>query len=338
MKNLLLFLVILVCHSVSAQNSDSSHIYLQKGLDEKLAKRWLVAHNYFVNAIKFDPKAIQPLIEDAGVALEMRKTDLAKDDFTKILEIDPVNKNAIKELTDLYFSYRQYDKAVEFAKKCSDCDNAQRVLGLSFYEQEDYPQAIKYLTAAVAKNASDAVATYTLARTYLDMEQYKKAVPYYEKAVSLDATRNVWMYELGLIYYNVADYKNAVTFFTKAADNGYVQSNDFKENLGYASLYTGEYEKGETLLMNVWNRKPGNKDILRDVAEILYQQKQYDKSLIYCQKLMELDAKDGKALYQAGMCFMKNGQKDRGQQMCDKAISIDPSLDGLRKKKEMVGM
>ena len=68
------------------------------------------------------------------------------------------------------------------------------------------------------------------------------------------------------------------------------------------------------------------------------QQKQYDKSLAYCQKLMELDAKDGKALYQAGLCFQKKGQKDRGQQMCDKAIEMDPSLTSLRRKKEIAGM
>jgi tetratricopeptide (TPR) repeat protein len=76
---------------------------------------------------------------------------------------------------------------------------------------------------------------------------------------------------------------------------------------------------------------------MRDMAEIFYEKQQFDKSLEYCQKLMELDAKDGKALYQAGLCFQKKGQKDRGQQMCDKAIEMDPSLASLRKKKEMPG-
>jgi len=338
MKNLITILAITVCGTVQAQQYDSAQFYYQTGLTEKAAKRHLVAYNNFAKSVKFNPGFIDSHLESGYAALEMRKTDLAIASFTKVYELQPTNTAAIKELSSLYFSYRQYAKAIEFAQKCKSCPDASRIIGMSYYQQEDYPAAVKALTDALSKNSADAEATYTLARTYLDMEEYKKAVPYYEKAVKMDATKNTWMYELGLLYYNNNDYKNAVVSFNNAAANGYVQSNDFNENLGYASLYSEEFEKGETLLMKVWSRKPGNKDILRDMAEILYQKKQFDKSLQYCQKLMEIDAKDGKALYQAGLCFMKKGQKDRGQQMCDKAIQMDPSLDGLRKKKEMVGM
>ena len=73
------------------------------------------------------------------------------------------------------------------------------------------------------------------------------------------------------------------------------------------------------------------------MAEIFYKQKQYDKSLEYCQRLMEKDPKDAKALYQAGLVFQKRGKKDRGQQMCDAAIEMDPALASLRHKKEMPG-
>ena len=59
----------------------------------------------------------------------------------------------------------------------------------------------------------------------------------------------------------------------------------------------------------------------------------YDKSLEFCQKLMELDLKDGRALYQAGLCFQQKGDKERGAQMCDKAIELDPSLRGLKTKR-----
>jgi tetratricopeptide (TPR) repeat protein len=170
------------------------------------------------------------------------------------------------------------------------------------------------------------------------MEEYTKAIPWFEKAIKMDGAKNTWMYELGLLYYNQDDYKNAMAAFTTAANNGYIQSNDFNENLGYASLYSGEYEKGEKLLLDIYTKKPGNKDILRDMAEIFYKQKQFDKSLSYCQKLLEIDANDGKALYQAGLVFQKKGEKNRGQAMCDKAIAMDPTLDNLRKKKEISGL
>ena len=337
MKHLLFTIPFWVGSAAHAQH-DSAQFYFNVGLAEKVNKRYLVASRAFEKAIKYNPSFKEALLENGLNYLEMRKTDPAKACFTKLYELDPTNKIAVKELTTLYFNYRQFDKAIEFAQKYPDAENSQRIIGMCYYRQEDYPQAEKYLKAAVSKNPADPEATYTLARTYLDMEEYKKAVPWYEKSVKMEGARNTWMYELGLLYYSLSEYKNAITQFQHAADNGYQQSNDFNENMGFAALYTGDYEKGEKLLLEILAKKPGNKDMLRDIAEVLYKQKQYDKSLAYCQRLMEIDMKDGKALYQAGLNFQKKGEKDRGQQMCDKAIELDPSLDGLRRKKEMTGL
>ena len=338
MKNFLFPTALLMSFFGFSQNTDSSNFYYNKGLQEKSTQRLLVAHQAFEKAIAFDPSNSNAYLQNGAVLNDMRRTDKAKENFTKLHELQPGNKDAIKELTSLYFNYRQYDNAIAFAKKCNDCADADRVIGMSYYQQEDYAQAEKYLLTAIKKSNSDAEAVYTLARTYLDMEEYKRAVPWYEKAIALPAAKNTWMYELGLLYYNNNDYKNAVTAFNKAAANGYVQKNDFNENLGYASLYSGDYPKGETLLLDILKRKPNNTTLLRDMAEIFYQQKQFDKSLEYCQKLMEINPKDGKALYQAGLNFQKKGQKDRGQQMCDKAIEMDPALANLRQKKEIPGM
>ncbi|MBC7537033.1 MAG: tetratricopeptide repeat protein [Ferruginibacter sp.] len=337
MKHLLFTIPLWVGTAVHAQ-PDSAQFYFKIGLTEKTNKRYLVASNAFEKAIKFNPYYKEALLESGLNYLEMRKTDFAKTNFTRLYELDPTNKIAVKELTTLYFNYRQFDKAIEFAQKYPDSENSQRIIGMCYYRQEDYPKAENFLKAAVSKNPADAEATYTLARTYLDMEEYKKAVPWYEKSIKLDGAKNTWMYELGLLYYSISDYKNAIAQFQNAAANGYQQSNDFNENMGFAALYTGDYEKGEKLLLAVLAKNPGNKDMLRDIAEVLYKQKQYDKSLAYCQRLMEIDMKDGKALYQAGLNFQRKGEKDRGQQMCDKAIELDPSLDALRRKKEMTGL
>ncbi len=336
MKNLLLATMILSGTQLLAQ--DSAGIYFNKGVEERSAGRMLLAHEAFEKAIGFNKQYADAYLQDAAVLLSMRRTDQAKAAYTTLYQLQPQNQQAIAALTSLYFNYRQYNEAIQFAQKCNDCPDAMRIIGMSYYQQEDYGAAEKALMAALKKNPADAEATYTLARTYLDMEEYKKAVPWYEKAIQMPDAKNTWMYELGLLYYNNKDYKNAVTAFTKAGEHGYDQKNDFNENLGFAALYAGEYSRGEDLLMGILKRKPNNTTLLRDMAQALYEQRQYDKSLTYCQKLMEIDDKDAKALYQAGLCFQKKGEKDRGQQMCDKAIQLDPSLENLRRKKEMPGM
>jgi tetratricopeptide (TPR) repeat protein len=327
-----LVVCLLVYTGAQAQKTDSSETYFQKGIEEKTAKRFLVASNWFDKAIQANPKFTQAYIESGYVNIEMRKTDKAMLQFNKVLEIQPGNPIAVKELMEMYYSYRMFAKAKEMANNCSSCLNAEKIKAMCSYQEEDYGNAAKGLTNYLSKNPSDAEATYTLARCYLDMDDYRKAIPAYNKAVLLDGEKNVWMYELGLLYYSQEDYKNAVTLFNKAAEKGYPQKSDFQENLGYAYMFSGQQEQGEKLLLDLLQKKPNNKELLRDMAEAFYNGKLYDKSLNYCQKLMEMDLKDGKALYQAGLCFQKMGQKEKGQGMCDKAIEMDPSLNGLRQK------
>ncbi len=334
MKNLLTILAVTGAFQSFANTTviDSAQFYFTKGIEEKTAKRYLTASQCFEKATVFNNSYTEAYIENGYVNLEMHKTDQAKASFTKAYELQPTNPVSIKELANLYFDYRQWDKAIEFASKCTDCANSDRIIGMSQYEKEDYAQAEKYLLRYISKSPNDAQATYTLARTYLDAEMYAKAVPYFEKAVKMNPEKNTWAYELGLLYYNNNNFKSASLAFENAAAHGYPESNDFNENYGYALLYSGNFEKGEERMMAVYKKKP-NKEIYRDVASALYDLKQYDRALDYCQKLLEMDANDGKALYQAGLTFQKMGQKEKGQAMCDQAIKIDPSLESLRTKK-----
>lgn len=335
-----IFTILFVCCSgiVFSQTIDSFQYYFEKGMAEKTANRYLVASNYFEKAIKLNPNSAKAFIENGLAYKDMHRTDDAMQNFTKAYELDNTSDAAIKELVELYYNYRLFQKAIDFAQKCKTCTHNDRLIALSFFQLEDYGKAEKMLLSLISANANDAELTYTLARTYLEMGLEGKAIPYYIKALQLDDTKSKWHFELGLLYYNNDHYKNAIISFNKAAEQGFIRSNDFNENLGFSYIYSGDVDKGEKLLSELIARKPGDKDILRDIALAFYDRKLYDKCLDYCQKLMEMDMNDGKALYQAGLCFQKKGEISKGQQMCDKAIELDPSLAGLRQKKMTMGM
>ncbi|MGC4103403.1 tetratricopeptide repeat protein [Ferruginibacter sp.] len=125
MKNFLTALTILVSAQSFAQ-TDSAAFFYQKGVEEKNAKRFLSASKNFDKAIKLNPQYTAAYIDNGYANLEMRKTDVAIASFTKANELEPANSVAIGELMSLYFSYRQYAKAIEFAQKCKDCANAEK--------------------------------------------------------------------------------------------------------------------------------------------------------------------------------------------------------------------
>lgn len=324
--------------TLSAQISDSSQFYFQKGLEEIKARRYLLASGYFTKSIELNPRFVEAYIENGYANNQMRKTDAAKADFTRALELDPQNETAVKELTDIYFNYRQYQNALELAQKCKTCTGKDRIIAMCYFNMEDYGKAEKLLLSLVSKTPKDAEVVYTLASNYLAMGLEAKAITWYENAVLLDDKKSKWFFELGLLYSNTNNYKKAVVAYTKAADLGFNRGNDFNENLGFAYVYSGDFENGNKLLSDLVKRRPGDKELIRDVATAFYDSKNYDKALDFCQMLLEMDMKDGKALYQAGLCFQKKGMVERGMQMCDKAIELDPTLAGLKSKKLSPGM
>jgi tetratricopeptide (TPR) repeat protein len=331
MKSLSITILALVIFNSAALCNDSAVYYFQKGVEEKTAKRFLVASKNFEIALKFDPTYKEAYLESGYTNLEMRKMAAALQDFKKVNELEPTNELAIKELSSLYFAFKQYQKAVEFANRCTTCTDKEKIIGVSYYNDENYGLAEKKLLPYVEKNPTDADAAFALARTYLELEDQKKATDFYELALKAKPNAS-WYGELGLIYYNINQFKKAIDCYTNAVKNGITQSNDFKENYAFAYIYANDAANAEPILQDLITRKAGNKELLRDISEAYYTAKQYDNSLGYCQRLMEMDAKDGKALYQAGLCFQKKGQTDRGQKMCDAAIEIDPALGKMRKQ------
>lgn len=333
----LLYILIGISVPFASYSNDSAVFYFKKGIEEKESKRWLMASKHFDKAISFDPKMVNAYLENATVSLEMRKLHQAMEMYKKVHELEPKNVIAISSLMQMNYDYRNYKEAIRLANLCSSCDNADKIIGLSYFKMQDLVSAEKYLQKAIGKKSEDAELYYSLGKNYLQMEEYNKAIPFYEKAVIMDPTKARWMYELGLICYNQGKFKEAVAAFDRAVGAGQTQTNDFKENLGYAAIYSGDYERGESILLELQRQKSGNVEITRSLAEIYYQQKKFDRSLAMCQLLLEKNPNDAKAMYQAGLNFIKKGDKSRGEQLCDKAIEMDGSLKSLRTKKESLG-
>ncbi len=338
MKNcILIFLFCWQTCFLFSQNIDSAQFYFKKGIENKNARLFAIAANNFDKAINFNPNYTEAYIENGNVNLEMRKMNQALLNFTKAYQLQPANNEVIKQLSTLYFNNRQFQNAIDLVQKCNNCSDADRILGMSYYNLEDYGKAETYLQKAVKQNDKDAEAAYTLGRTYLELENEKAAIVQYQNAITVTPNRNTWMYELGLIYYNQEDYKNAVKYFNMAADNGYNKTNDYIENLGFAQLYTGDVENGMKSLNEVLTRKPNNKELINNIAYAMYETKRYDDALVYFQKMLELNPKDASSLFMAGLIFQKKGEKEKGQKICDKAIEMDPSLARNRQKREMPG-
>ena len=65
--------------------------------------------------------------------------------------------------------------------------------------------------------------------------------------------------------------------------------------------------------MELLQRKPNNKELLNNIAQAMYDTKNYDDAISYYEKLLTLNPKDAQSLFMAGMTFQKKGEKKRAR-------------------------
>lgn len=321
-------------------STDSAHIFLQKGLSEKEAGRRMESLKHFEKAAHYNNQDKAVVAELAEAYLDLRKYPQARESYKQLETLGDASISTCKHIMTLSFNLKQYDDAVDYAnklKKLAPDEKVGYVLGKVHYERENYGEAIRQLNQAAKEEPANAEVPYMIARSYADMQNFKQSIPFFQKAIDLDPSKNNWMYEMGLIYYAIHDDKNSLKMIQLAGEKGYRKDNDYLENLGIAHLNAGNLDEGVKILSEILIKRPSDINILNMVAEAYYFKGKYDPAIEYWDRILEHDKENASALYMIGMSYQKKGDKAKGQQLCDKAIEMDPSLASLKQKKQMPG-
>jgi len=321
--------------------TDSADFFYKKGLQEKQTGRRIESLKNFEKAAMYNPNDKAIISELANVYYDLRRYGQAREVYKKLLTLGDNSANNYRQLMMLSVNLKQNDDVIQYATKLKQVDAAAKVnavIGKVYYEQDNYGDAIQYLTAAQKEEPANAEVPYMIARSYGDMLNYKQAIPFFEKAISLDTSKNNWVYELGLICYAMHDDKNALKYILLAGDKGYKKDNDYFENLGIAYLNIGNLDEGVKILNEILKKKPSDLNILNMVAEAYYYKGKFSDAMNYWDTILGYDKTNASALYMIGMCYQKKGEKDKGVRLCDKAIEMDPSLASLKQKKLDMGL
>ena len=334
-------LLCLVATVATFAQTDSSSLFLQKGLQEKQAGRRMESLKNFEKAVNFNGSNKTAVGELALAYTDLRKYSQAKETYKKLVLLGDASADNYRQLMNLSVNLKHQDDAILYATKLKQVEPTAKVnfiIGKVNYERENYGDAIQYLAVAEKEEPQNAEIPYMVARSYGDMMNYKQCVPYFEKAIQLDPSKNNWIYELGLVCYAMHDDKNALKYMLEAGAKGYVKDNDYMENLGIAYLNVGNLDEGAKILNELLKKRPSDLNILNMVAEAYYYKGKYTEAMGYWDTILGYDKTNASSLYMIGMCYQKKGEKDKGVQLCDKAIEMDPSLASNKQKKMDMGL
>ncbi len=343
MKNsiLLSLCAILLLQCAYSQSKDSSAAFFQRGNKEMDARRYMVAFNNFQKSVQYDSNNIDAERQLGLVSLELRKYGDAEIAFTKVLSIQKDDTIAVVNLANLSFWTHQWKQAVVYAQKAQQLHAGKSwnyVIAKSYYQQEDLGQSFKYFQAAAKEDSTNPEIPYLTARSFVDMDNYKAAVPFFQKAISLDSTKTQWMYEFALVLATIPNDKMAIQYYLLAADKGYKIDNDYYENLADSYIAIGQGQSAIDLMLKVLDKKPADPILLYGIADAYYHLKKYQDAIDYWDRILYFDKENTKALYMIGMAYQKKGDTDKGRQLCDKAIAMDPSLKNLKQERSSMGL
>lgn len=323
---------------------DSADYFLQKGLQEKENGRRMESLKNFEKAAHYNDNSKEITSELANVYYDLRRYNQSREMYKKLVDLGDESAANYKKIMDLSFQLKQHDDVLLYANKLKNADASAKVsyyIGRVNYDIDNYGEAIKYLNQAAKEEPENAEIPYLIAHSYSDMMNYKLAIPFFKKAIELDATKSYWIYELGLICYAMHNDKDALKYILEAGEKGYKRDNDYLENLGIAYLNVGNLNEGVNILNEILKKRPSDMNILNMVAEAYYYKGKYKEAMDYWDKILEYDKESASSLYMIGMCYQKIGgseNKQKGIQLCDKAIEMDPGLAAYKQKKMMAGM
>jgi tetratricopeptide (TPR) repeat protein/curli biogenesis system outer membrane secretion channel CsgG len=171
---------------------------------------------------------------------EQNKKDKAIAAFNKTVQLNPRNADAYNQLGKLYSEAGNTDESIEAFKrayainpslaKSSGLDAAQQqvtaqtdhvALGIKYYNEGNYNEAIREYKQALELNAGDASIHNNLAVTYYMQGNFNEAISHYKEAIRLNPSDASRYYNLALLYQNQGKTAEASEQYKKACEMGF---------------------------------------------------------------------------------------------------------------------
>ena len=322
-------------------SDDSVAYYMQMGKEMQEARKYAEAWRFYEKAAKTNPGNVEAQLGIVDACTKMNRMAPAIKALEDVNKIDPKNDQVLWKLVKVYFKFGQYQKVIDLApqvqQRMPDGKKWDYMLGKSYYSIQNYGKGIQHMLKAVKDDDENADALYLIGHMYTLMSNYKPAIPYYEKALALDQENSYSqrVYEFAMVLATAGDFEKSVKWFQTALDKGFTARDDFYLNYAYTLADAHKTDEAISMMEGMLKRRPMDLALLNSLADICYHSGRFKQAINYWDRVMAMDEKNARPLYQIGLAYIKMGNTTDGQLLCDKAIVMDPSLQVLRHEKRM---
>ncbi len=252
-------------------------------------KLFCINNGYYDKAIELNKflykKTGKESLKEELAYLYQKKGDVDKtiNLYEKIIDKNPEKKSVQEKLITEFFNHGKFQKAAEYCESFSTLKNQKMAMTCSkslFYSGNNY-KALDIIEKYKLSNDLSFVSD-----VYLANQNFSKAIPYIEQLPS-----NTQKYKkLGELYTTVKNNKKAVEnyeLFLKYENNLNV-----KRKLADLYYSMNQLERANELYKEIYAENTSNKEILGYLIDINSALNNFDESIKYQKKLIELSDKE----------------------------------------------
>lgn len=246
---------------------------------------------------------------------ENNKSEDAKENLEKALNINPENEDSLVLLGKIYFDESEFEKSKNIFNtfsKTSENPEVLNYLGLFALEDMKFIDAIKYFSKASSLNKQNPRYFYNLGNAYFYNGWFKEAIQAYLQAICMAPENSGYRYSLAYLYfeqknfdkaqkeidyilehnpeYGLAHVLNALLKFEKKDFLGaqIELENNLKANpednftlVAISKVYRelSMYEKAQNAISKVISQNPESLNYQCQLAEIFIAEKKYNEAL-----------------------------------------------------------
>ena len=228
--------------------------------------------------------------EFAHVCLLINDTDKAEKILKKVVELNPNQAQAHKDLGVLYLSKRLFDYAKE------EFETAYRVapqdFGIVFeyanflHATTNFAEADKMYTEALAIDSENRNALTFSALNKLQVKDFDNAEEQIKRAIKNSVQNSFVLYVAGKVYFAKQDYARAKDYLIKSYE--LEQTADVENLLGICYMELGEFAQANVIFENLMNSNEGNINLILNRAKCFEKMNDTDSALFTLEKAVEI--------------------------------------------------
>ncbi len=293
------------------------------------------------NAISMAQKALdvnfsaEASWEYASACIKLKRPAEAKKALEKVIEGDSSNAIANKELGNIYYSDKQYDKAFPLLQKSYSVQPTAELayrLGKAYLEVNRIDDAINFLKEAVAKKPDMTDAEIDLARSYFKREKYLAAASEYEKIGSRSEMTAMDQYMRAVANEKSSNTDNALRAYLLAIDKfgGSTQPEALTSRFkaGSSQMTKKNFEAALAQFQFIANADPSGR-VVENINFLLADA--YDgtgntsKAITCLEKALAAKPNNVEATARLADLYEKSGASEKAKATYEKMISLNPN-------------